>query len=356
MNTSKQLFQLSCRPMHGITAGYAKGSRMTAGVGTFTSVTALMASTPATGSFNYCLASTDATGPGCYAMLGGIAGGAQGGEITFDGYEGATAADRTTARVWARLMAAWGQTNITAAELSTLDTKQPGEVGIWLGTDEAQRRSVANDVVKGAGAAIWIDATEQWRIVRMEPPVGPPVATFKVFAVGTAAQANDGDIIEWEWLNPGDGTANPVSSCTLKHTRNWTVQNKDALAGIALETTATTRGQNWLAEEWRTAKDEDPAVLIIAPLSRQTTEDSLFVSETVARTETSRRLAMRKVPGPHRARMRVKFGPTTAALVDIGRVVAVQLPRFGLEAGELFTVTGISYGWRQSVADLYLYR
>lgn len=356
VNTSKQLFQLSCRSMHGITAGYAKGSKMTTGDGTFTSVTALMASTPADGSFNYCLSSTDPTGPGCYAKVGGILGGAQGGEITFDGYEGATAADRTTARVWARLMAAWGQTSIPSADLAALDTKQPGEVGIWLGTDEAQRRDVANELVEGAGAAIWIDATEQWRIARMEAPAGPAAATFKVFATGTVAEASDGDIIEWEWLNPGDGTANPASACTLNHSRNWTVQGKDALAGIALESTTTTRGQNWLAEEWRTAKAEDASVLTIAPLARQTTEDSLFVSDTVASAEAARRLAMRKVPGPHRARMRVKFGPATAALVDIGRVIAVQLPRFGLQAGELFSVTGIVFDWRRSVADLFLYR
>ena len=97
-------------------------------------------------------------------------------------------------------------------------------------------------------------------------------------------------------------------------------------------------------------------MLTIAPLARQTTEDSLFVSDTVASAEAARRLAMRKVPGPHRARMRVKFGPATAALVDIGRVIAVQLPRFGLQAGELFSVTGIVFDWRRSVADLFLYR
>lgn len=349
VNIPNQVFQLSRRQMHGITAGYGKGAALTVGTAR-ASLAALNAATPGAGVADYYLGSA---GDGCYTKVGGNI---DGKDIAWDGYEGATAADRTAAQVWKRMLASWSITNVSAADITACDGKNSAETGIWLGTDATQRRDAVNRVLGSPGFVTWIDpGPNLWRLARVELPSGTSVATFKQLKLGQVATATDGDIIDWEWLNPGDGTANPAYSCGLNYDHNETVQSRDALAGIAWDATGTSRGLAWLSEEWRRVASEDATLLTTFPLSRQTQEDTYFIDKTATQTEAQRRRDMRKVAGPHRARMTVKFGPATASVVDLMKTITVQLPRWGMQSGRLATVTQIDAFWHQQIADLYLY-
>ncbi|MCM8736014.1 hypothetical protein M5E06_17920 [Azospirillum sp. A1-3] len=347
VNTSKVIYQASARAMQTLSAVYDKGSALTP-AGTFSTLADVQndAVKPAAGQWKWY------SGPeGTYVRLNT----APAGEVTADGSEGANGAARTIAQVWKRMLAAWGITTVSASDVTAADTAQPGEVGIWLGASEEQRRDTINKVLASGGFVTWLDAGGTWRIARVEEPTGTSSVTFKVLRIGSSAQANDGDILEWEWDNPGDGTASPAYSVALTYARNWTVQSKDSLAGISLESTATTHGLQFLTEATRQVKQEDAATLTNAPLARQTTEDTLFIDQAVTSAEASSRLAQRKKGGPRRARMKVKFGPATAAAVDLMKFITIQLPRFGMSAGRKALVTGITPDWSNQTADLYLY-
>ncbi|WP_395454791.1 hypothetical protein ACHMW5_13755 [Azospirillum melinis] len=347
VNTSKGIWQASVRGMQTISAVYDKGAALTAG-GTFSTISDVQndAVKPSAGQWKW-YTGTDGT----YVRLGST----PAGEITADGSEGANSAARTIAQIWKRMLAVWGISTISNSDVTAADTAQSGEAGIWLGTSEEQRRDAINKVLSSGGFVTWLDAGGTWRIARVEEPSGSGVVTFKVLRNGTPAQASDGDILEWEWENPGDGTASPAYSVALTYARNWLVQSKDSLAGVSLAATGTTHGLQFLTEETRQVKQEDSTTLTNAPLARQTNEDTLFIDQTVTSTEASRRLAQRKKGGPRRARMKVKFGPTTAAAVDLMKIVTIQLPRFGMSSGRAALVTGITPDWSNQTADLYLY-
>lgn len=350
VNMPNQVFQLSRRPMHGVTAGYHQGAMLTPGSAR-ASLAALNAGSPASGVFDVYLGSG---GDGCYTKVGGNI---TGGDVTWDGHEGATAADRTSAQVWKRMLASWGIANVSTADLTACDGRNSGEVGLWLGLDSAPRRAALNRMLASGGFVTWLDpAADLWRLARVEAPLlADAVATFKVLKLGQAATASDGDIIAWDWLNPGDGTANPAYSCGLTYDHNETVQAKDALAGIAWDASGGSRGLVWLSAEWRRVVSEDAPLLSTFPLARQTDEDTLFIDPAVTQTEAARRRTMRAVGGPHRARMTVKFGPATASVVDLMKTVTVQLPRWGMQSGRPALVTQIDAFWHQQIADLYLY-
>ncbi|WP_376960100.1 hypothetical protein ABNQ39_20530 [Azospirillum sp. A26] len=347
VNTDKLIYQASVRAMQALSKVYDKGSTLTAG-GAFSTISDVQndAVKPSAGQWKW-YTGTDGT----YVRLGST----PAGEITADGSEGANSAARTVAQVWKRMLAVWGISTISSSDVTAADTAQSGEVGIWLGTSEEQRRDAITNLLSSGGFVTWLDAGGTWRIARVEEPSGSGVVIFKVLRNGTPAQASDGDILEWEWENPGDGTASPAYSVALTYAKNWLVQSKDSLAGISLASTSTTHGLQFLTEQTRQVKQEDATTLTNAPLARQTTEDTLFIDQTVTSTEAGRRLAQRKKGGPRRARMKVKFGPTTAAAVDLMKIVTIQLPRFGMSAGRPALVTGITPDWSNQTADLNLY-
>jgi hypothetical protein len=51
----------------------------------------------------------------------------------------------------------------------------------------------------------------------------------------------------------------------------------------------------------------------------------------------------------------VRVDASTAALLDLGKVVTLQLPRFGLNSGKLFLITGITTNMRGYRFDLTLW-
>lgn len=276
--------------------------------------------------------------------------------ITCDVDEGSNAAARTTAQVVNRIVTGPGGISagdVSSSDLTTLDAATAAVVGVYV-TDETTVRDVVSSVAAGVGAWVGFDRLGVFRLRRLDAPTGSAVATFKRLDRVAVATATTGDIVELERLPTDDaGRGVPTYRAVLSYARNWTPQRSDALA-----TSVTQLRRAFLAEAYRTEVATDATVQTKNLRAGELPRESLIVNQADAATEATRLLNLYKVRRD-RIRLRTILDPTLAALVDLGSIVSVELPRYGYSSGRLMAVIGITTGvepeLRPDLVDLDLW-
>lgn len=320
-----------------------RGAVMTVGVAR-ASLAALLANSAASGTWDYYIGSEGAFARPAAAQ-------ADDGAVTMDIVEGASTAARTVAQIWKRLLLSWGvpSGNISAADITALDTAFPAEANLWLGADEVKRREALDRIAATAGAIYWRDAGGVWRIRQVVAPSGSPVATFRRFGPEVATTATDLDIISLEILDSDGDNGEPVQQVTLQYDCNWTVQGRDQVYGA---TGMDLVRMAFLEAEWRPASTPiDTAVATAYPKARKITYDALIADPSAAAAEAARRQALLGGIGASRSTtfaIKTFFDPTLAPLIRELSVVRLVDARYGLAAGRLGIVTRIRHDGRSS--------
>ncbi|MFP5512314.1 MAG: hypothetical protein ACLGJC_04445 [Alphaproteobacteria bacterium] len=173
-NNAGDLRQISDRRIHGVADGRNRGATIAVGVKCPT-LQALKDSTPASGTFNWYAGEQD-DGAWCKTTFG-----SQGGVFTLAAWEGATAAERTVAQVWRRILIAdcgYTDGDISGADVAALDGACPWEAGVWAGTSERTKRDVLDDLCGGV-AGYHDDDLGVWRITYDGATAGQPALTFR---------------------------------------------------------------------------------------------------------------------------------------------------------------------------------
>ncbi|MBN9529674.1 MAG: hypothetical protein J0H82_25940 [Alphaproteobacteria bacterium] len=315
-NTSRLIYQISQGALQVVSAVYDRAAVVTPGTAR-ASLAALQSNTPTAGTFDWYLGSG---GDGAYIRLGTT----PSGEVTVDATEGATAADRTAAQVWKRILLGPGglsSGDIDAAAVAALDAANDAEIGIWVG-EETTVGDVLDKVAASVGAFWGITRAGLFTISRFELPTGTPVTTFTDSDFGA-----DIDRVAGNDVGAGKG----VWQVVLNYRVNHTVQTSD-LAG-----SVTAARRQVLAQAGASVTASDATVKTQYPLADQVEVDTLLVDETRAATEAARILALRKVARDY-VDLTVSAG--RAGTIEIGAVVAVRLARYGWDGGKLFRVIG----------------
>lgn len=242
------------------------------------------------------------------------------GLITVDATHGATAADRTAARIFAAVLTKAGYTSAdwVAADLTALDALDDGVCGLWT-FDDRLRVGEALDLLAATVGAWWgTDRLGRFRIAQWTAPSGSPVLTLT---------AND--IADLERL-PSEV---PSTRTTLQYARHYAVQPSDVAFGVS----DARRAQ--LAREWREVTATDAAVATKFALARDTREPTLYANAADAQAEATRRQTLR---GVKHSRFTITCQLTAEVdALDFGAVITLQHPRFGLSAGVLARVLAI---------------
>lgn len=346
VNTVKLIACVADRAVQAITVTAVddQGAPITAGTQR-ASLAALLANIPTANTYDWFLGSASERAYICF-------GSTPVGAVTVSATTGASAADRTAAQLFKRILverAGVDEASINADDLADLDAANDAELGFWAGTDEMTVRAALDLIAGSVGAGYWQDAAGVWRIRRIEAPSSTPVARFAVLGLGRPGATDEGNILELEPLFTGraDGGL-PVHRVTVRYARNHTVQNADALAGVALDRKAR------LTVEWYERKAENSAVKTKHPSAAELTVDTAFADEAAAAAEATRRLGLFGVTR-RRYRLKVALTPAIAAAVDLGAVVRVEHPRFGLAAGKLFVVTALELDLLTLTAELTIW-
>ena len=148
----------------------------------------------------------------------------------------------------------------------------------------------------------------------------------------------DYDILNGFERRPPKDQGIPVWRAALGHTKIWTVQT----SGLAGAVTAPARA--YLEEQYRRVTSEDAAIktqwLLAGTIGDDVAANTLLTSAADAATEAARRLALYKVRRDL-FDVPVSLDLIAANSLKLGDVVAVQLTRFGLDAGKSFRLIGI---------------
>lgn len=210
--------------------------------------------------------------------------------------------------------------NVDAAALATFRAACTQPVGDWL-PQRANRIAVMRDLAASVGATVTTTAGGLMRVVRLA--FGASSA-----AVGTAQMI--------------DGSFGPISrpdivgAVRLNCCRNWTPQ-ASSLAG-----SVTAASLPLLLDEFVQYTATDATTLTDYKQSATPeAADTLLVVESDATTEATRRLALWKTP-------RTVFafdGWADLLPIELGDVITLTHPRFGLSAGAAGLVVGVTTDW-----------
>jgi enamine deaminase RidA (YjgF/YER057c/UK114 family) len=312
VNTSRLIYETGV--CNSVDAVYDGASPLTAGA-VYTSQSDMETNAPASGAYRAWLV-------GGYIRLGLQ----PVNELTADLTAGANAAARTVAQTIKALALAAGLSagEISAADVTSLDTANSAVVGIWLNDANTTFANAMDQIAASIGAWYGFDGTGTLRMGRLTAPSGTPVTTLYDY------HYQDG--IE---RRPPRDNGTPVWSVTVNHTKSWTVQ-KSGLTG-----SATAVRRSFVTQEYRSANVQDATVKTQWRLSGALEVDGLLTTTADATAETARLLAIHKVRRDV-FDVPVDISLLTSSGLRIMDVVAVQGGRFNMNPARLFRVMGIS--------------
>jgi hypothetical protein len=213
----------------------------------------------------------------------------------------------------------------------------PEEVGIWVG-DERSVRDVLDEVANSAALAYWFRADGRLAVGRFGLPSGTPLATW-----------GSDELVELERRPVTDtGFGLPAYSIVVEHSRIWQVADGNGLAG-----SVDAARRAYLEREYRQASAADNTVRAKHLLAPEFVFRTLIADPDDAQAFAQDRLALyARRRGRWRARLAID---AATAAVDLFDVVLLQLPRFGLDGGQLFRVIGIESDFRGNRIDFDLW-
>ncbi|MGI4856762.1 MAG: hypothetical protein ACRYHA_07525 [Janthinobacterium lividum] len=231
------------------------------------------------------------------------------------------------------LMAVACDAGLVVADIDQVDVDQlnalaaPG-VGVWADADVTTQTLM--DALAGAiGAWYGFDRLGRLRMGRIDAPVGPPRAAWGRDAI-LAVNVRSAGIPAWK--------------VNVRFAQNGTVQN-DVGGAVPAARVA------WLAQPSRIATAENAARKIPWPHASEITFDTPLIDEEAAMREAVRRLDLY---GVRRSTFDVDIPLSELGAVDLGDVVQIVTPRFGLER-RLLRVIGINAGYDRGMAALVLW-
>lgn len=313
VNTSKLTYQVNDGAVAAINGVYDRGVVLTAGAD-FATAALLQASAPAAGTFNTCLAQG-------YFQLGVQASGT----VTADVTQGAGTASRTAAQVLAELgtLAGLSSAEISSADVSALDALNSAVVGIQI-DGSTTFQSAMDQISLSVGAWYGFDPVGVLRMGVLTNPAGAPRLSLRDFDFSESIErraARDNNIPAWK--------------VTMNYGKNWTV-----LTDLAGAVPAAMVG--YLALANRTAIQFDLTIKAQFKLATEMLIDGLLVDPTAAAAEALRQLNLQK------ARrdifdVTISIDLLPAQPLVFLDVIELTVGRFGLDAGKLFRLIGVTY-------------
>nr|WP_315467157.1 hypothetical protein [uncultured Undibacterium sp.] len=312
VNTSRLIYQVNNGPIVTVDASYDQALGHTKGTD-YTDEADMQTNAPGAATYRVWPAG------GCYRLGSDLAG-----KHTCTATQGATAADRTAGQIFKRiaLIAGISAGDISASDITAIDTLQPAEVEIFRQDDTTCGDAIA-EICNSIGAWSGFDRLGILRIKRLDAPVGSPVVTF-----------NETNISDIETVKNGD-TDIPVWKFFLQYQRNYTLQDSD------IESSVTFARRGFISQTYRKKIAWDNAVRTKNKLARIVTETTSLTNAAAAQAECTRRFNIFKV-AREIFRVTAFVDNATLALVDIGTEIRIELDRLGLDAGKNFIVLGVN--------------
>jgi len=312
VNTSRLVYQVHDGAIKYINAVYDGGARL-AQAAEYTSQSEMLATEPAAGNYRVWAAG------GMFRL-----GSSPVAQLTCDVIDGLGPHERTAGALFRRVLedAGVNTEQISAPDIAVLDAANRATLGIYVRDDVAVAQ-VVDDIARSVGAWWASDSDGVLRIQRLEAPSGSPILDITtdvlVDRTLTRVPMNDGGL--------------PAYRVTVRGVPNWTVQT----SGLVGSVSSARRVR--LEQQYQDGIATDTAVQTTYLLAPEITVETRLSCLTAVQTEAARLLDLYKIKRD-RFELRVHGNAATLGLIDLGAVVRITMPRFGLNAGKLFRIIG----------------
>lgn len=261
------------------------------------------------------------------------------GQVTADVIEGLEPRFRTAAALFRRVLeaAGVGHEQISAPDCVALDALNNATLGVYV-TDDTTNADVLDDITRSVGAWWASDTAGVLRIQRLEAPSGAPAISL------TASNIVDGTLSRVPLNNGGL----PVYRVTARGAQNWTVQSTGLVGSVPSARRAR------LAQAFKTVTATDGTVQTTNLLAPEIVVETRLACVAAVTAEAARLLTLYKVKRD-RFEARVVADAAMLNLIDLGVVVEITLPRFGLDSGKLFRIIGYQLDPSAGTAALTLW-
>ena len=349
VNTARLIYQVNDGPLPFLFV-FDNGAALTLGA-LYTDQADMEANAPAAGNFRVWLA-------GGYFRLGTT----PAGTITCNAVDTLADAELTAAQVAVRIVTLTpptGEGGVDSADVDfddvdELDAANSSGVGIWLVNNETYAQAL-DAVLPSVGAWYGFDRFGRFRLQRLDLPVLPYVLTLRLASRDAKMALGEYPIVAYRFMpsnDPERGT--PTWRVTLEYARNYTVQPPSVTAGVVSQ-----ERRNFLGLATRTEVSESEAVRDVYPLAVEKTVPTLLaegfdLGQSAAADEATRLLTMF---GTRRDFLEIDtiLRSDLIALVDIGDVVNIVLPRFDYAAGRIMRIIGMQYNAAAGILTLALW-
>lgn len=332
VNTDRRIYQIHTgSAIQSLGEVYDRGVPLTAGAA-YTSQADMETNVPAAGQYRLW---NDATA-GAFIRLGS----APAGLVTVDVLRGAAVANRTVGQLFNQILLAAGipSGDISSADITALDALAGYECGVYAGHErDVTPLELLDELCASAGAWYAVDSQGTFRIGRVSIPTSGSVGTI------TATE-----VIRIERVTSRDaGVGVPAWKVKVGYRRIYEVQNDLAAA-------VTDARKSYFQNEYRRVEASDATVKTANLLAPEMEFLTALSQEADANTEATRLLTLYKTRRDM-YQVTVRVDAALAALLDLGKVVTLQLPRFGMSAGKLFLIIGIQTNLRGYQFELTLW-
>lgn len=311
VNTSKLVYQVSDQAC-AVSAVYDNGVGLARGAD-YADQAALLATAPAAGTFR------------CWQGLLRL-GSAPAGQVTADA---ATVERRAGALLQqVALDAGIPAADIEGADVAALNAANAAAVGVWV-DGETNGQAVMDTLANAIGAWYGFDRLNRLRMGRLTQPAGVPVARWPADAV-TSLVLREAGVPNWRTV--------------VRYARNYTVQAQPAGS-------VSQARKAFLAEEYRQAAVEVPAVKTPWPSSEELSFDTALIAEADAVAEANRRSVLYSV---RRMLVDADVPLSELAAVDLGAVVVLDGARY-VAPGQLLCVIALDAGVDNDTVKLTLW-
>jgi hypothetical protein len=228
--------------------------------------------------------------------------------------------------------------DISGGDIAALDALVAYPCGVFCSTGSDMSALQACDIVANSvGAWFASDASGMFRLGRLVLPGGASVGTLTATDVISVDRVSTSD--------PGVGI--PAWKVKLGYQRIWTLQDD-------LTNSVSTARKGYLSNEYRRIEASDASVQTAYATSPEIEFLTTLVNAADATAEAARLLAIYK-SRRDMLQLRVRVDPALAAVLDLGKVVTLQLARYGLSAGKPFLIIGVRTDLRGRLFDLTLW-
>jgi hypothetical protein len=262
------------------------------------------------------------------------------GQLTADATRGATAANRTAGQIFNQVLTYAGISGgaISSADITALDALTAYPVGVYVPHDrDVSTLELLDYVCNSVGAWFGADNSGIFRIARIDLPTGTSVGTL------TAAE-----IMRIERQASRDaGVGIPAWKIKLGYKKIYLRQSDT-------DTAIPADRKEFLNQEFRRIEQSDAAVLTANATSPEISIDTNLVNAADASAEATRRLNIYKARRDI-YQVTVRVDSALASILDLGKIVTLQINRYGMAAGKKFLIIGVRTNMRGYMFELTLW-